>query len=71
MQTHHESHWKSAKRILHYVCGTFQFKIHYSSGGTLLLVGFTDSDWVDETNDQKSTVGYVFQPWLRTCHLGL
>eukprot|EP00253_Pinus_taeda_P032900 PITA_32900 len=25
-----------------------------------LLVGFTDSDWVGDPNDRKSTVGYVF-----------
>eukprot|EP00253_Pinus_taeda_P013053 PITA_13053 len=25
-----------------------------------LLVGFTDSDWASDPNDQKSTVGYVF-----------
>jgi hypothetical protein len=41
-------------------CGTVQFRIHYSSGGTPLLVGFTNSDWVDDPDDQKSTAGYVF-----------
>jgi hypothetical protein len=41
MQIPHESHWKTTKRILRYVRGTIQFKIHYSSGGTPLLVGFT------------------------------
>ena len=25
-----------------------------------MLVGFTDSDWVSDPNDRKSTVGYVF-----------
>jgi len=25
-----------------------------------LLVGFTNSDWVGDVDDQKSTVGYVF-----------
>ena len=44
MQTPHESHWKAAKRILRYIRGTVQFGIHYSSGGTPLLAGFTDSD---------------------------
>jgi hypothetical protein len=24
------------------------------------LVGFTDLDWVDDLDDQKSTTGYVF-----------
>ena len=60
MQTPYESHWKEAKRILCYVCGTVQFRIHYSSVGTPLLVGFTDSDWADNPDDRKSTVGYVF-----------
>jgi hypothetical protein len=60
MQTPHESHWKAAKRILLYFHGTIQFGIHYSSGGTPLLVGFTDSDWADDPDDWKSTAGYVF-----------
>jgi hypothetical protein len=60
MQTPHESHWKATKRILHYVHGTIQFGIHYSSGGTPLLVGFNDSDWVGDPDDQKSTAGSVF-----------
>jgi hypothetical protein len=60
MQTPHESHWKAAKRILRYAHDTVQFGIHYSSGGTPLLVGFTDSDWVDDPDDWKSIVGYVF-----------
>jgi hypothetical protein len=59
MQTPHEIHWKATKRILQYVWGILQW-IHYSSGGTLLLVGFTDSDWADDTDDWKSTVGYFF-----------
>jgi hypothetical protein len=60
MQTPHGSHWKAAKRILRYVGGTFQLEIHYSSRGTPLLVGFTDSNWVRDLDDQKSTSGYVF-----------
>ena len=60
MKTPHEIHWKAAKRILHYVHGTIHFGIHYSSGGTPLLVGFTNSDWVSDLDDRKSTAGYVF-----------
>jgi hypothetical protein len=60
MQTPHESHWEAAKRILHYVRGTVQFGIHYSSGGAPLLVGFIDSDWADDPDDQKSIASYVF-----------
>jgi hypothetical protein len=51
---------KQLKRILHYVRGTVQFEIHYSSEGTPLLVGFTDSYWAGDPNDRKSTTDYVF-----------
>jgi hypothetical protein len=33
------------------IWGTIQFGIHYSSRGTPLLVGFTDSDWVGDPDD--------------------
>ena len=46
--------------MLHYVHGIVQFGIHYSSRGTPLLVGFTDSDWAGDPDDRKSTAGYVF-----------
>ena len=60
MQTPHESHSKTTKRIRQYVRDTIQFGIHYSSGGTPLLVGFTDSNWTGDLDDRKSTAGYVF-----------
>ena len=60
MQHPHESHWKAAKRIIRYIRGTVQFGIHYSTGATPLLVGFTDSDWAGDPDDRKSTAGYVF-----------
>ena len=60
MQHPHESHWKATKRILRYIRGIVQFKIHYSIGATPLLAGFTDSDWAGDLDDQKSTAGYVF-----------
>lgn len=36
------------------------FGIHYSAEASPLLVGFTDSDWAGDPDDQKSTAGYVF-----------
>jgi hypothetical protein len=44
MQTPHEIYYKSVKMIHRYVQGTIQFKIHYNSGGTPLLVCFIDLD---------------------------
>ena len=60
IQTPHESYWKEAKRILWCIPGTLQFGIHYSTEGTPLLVGLTDSNWVSNNDDRNSTVGYVF-----------
>eukprot|EP00253_Pinus_taeda_P010618 PITA_10618 len=60
MQKPHESHWKAAKRILHYIRGIVQFEIHYSAETSPLLVGFIDSDWAGDPDDQNSTAGYVF-----------
>ena len=38
-----------------------QFSLGFITvGGKPLLVGFTDSDWADDPNDRKSTIGYVF-----------
>jgi hypothetical protein len=60
MQEPHELHWKDAKRILRYIRGTHTYGIHYSSYGNTNLVGYTDSDWVGDLDDRKSTSGYVF-----------
>ena len=69
MQTTHEIHWKTTKRILQYVWGTVSFEIHYSSWGTPLLVGFTDSDW---TNDPVigSLLQVMFSALVQDLSLG-
>jgi hypothetical protein len=58
MQEPHELHWKDAKCILRYVQGTITFGIHYATDSTLDLIGFTDSDWVGDSTDYKSTSSY-------------
>ena len=60
MKTPHESHWKATKKILRYIQGTIQFGIHYSTWGTPLLVGFTDSYWSCDPDNQKFIAGYGF-----------
>ena len=60
MQHPHDIHWKAAKRILQYIQGTKTYDIHYVVDSELELVGYTDSDWVGDSIDWKSTSRYVF-----------
>ena len=60
MQEPHELHWKAPKRILRYVKGTSNFAIFYAVDCPLSLIGYTDSDWVGNGTDHKSTSSYVF-----------
>ena len=46
--------------ILQYIQGIVQFLIHYSLGGTPLLVGFIDLKQARNPNDWNSIVSNVF-----------
>jgi hypothetical protein len=50
----------AVKHILRYVRGTIVYGLIYTSNGGVMLHGFTDSDWMGSTVDQKSTSGYCF-----------
>ena len=54
------SHMKAAKRILRYVKGTWDYGMFYSSCQNFNLVGYSDSDWVGDIDDRKSTSGFLF-----------
>ena len=60
MKETHEVHSKEAKHILHCVQGTREFGIHYYASAQLDLVSFTNSDWVGDSTDIKSTSRFVF-----------
>lgn len=55
-----ELHFQAVKRVLRYLNGTTDFGIFYKKGGSKSLVGYTDSDYAGDVEDQKSTSGYVF-----------
>ena len=55
----HESHWQAAKHILRYIWGTTCYDIHYTSGDPH-IVGYTDSYWASDIDDQKSTSVFIF-----------
>ncbi|KAM1823768.1 hypothetical protein FF1_025765 [Malus domestica] len=54
------THLKTAKRILRYLKGTINFGLFYSSSSNYKLVGYSDSDWAGDSDDRKSTTGFVF-----------
>ncbi|XP_013614679.1 PREDICTED: uncharacterized mitochondrial protein AtMg00810-like [Brassica oleracea var. oleracea] len=53
------THFKAAKRILRYIKGTINFGLYYSISDDYKLVGYSDSDWGGDVDDQKSTSGFV------------
>ncbi|CAL5423091.1 unnamed protein product [Camellia sinensis] len=55
-----ELHLLAAKRIFRYLKGTTDFGILYKKGEQSGLIGFTDSDYAGDSNDRKSTSGYIF-----------
>ena len=54
------THLKTSKRILCYIKGTIDFGLLYSSSNNFKLVGDSNSDWVRDMDDRKSTTGFVF-----------
>ena len=55
-----EIHLLAAKIIFRYLQGTKEFRLFYKKGEKSDLHGFTDSDYVGDLKDRKSTFGYVF-----------
>jgi hypothetical protein len=70
MKTPHESHWKSAKRILRYVCGTIQFRYITVQGGCF-IGWFHLFRLVRRPRRLEVYCRLCFQPWFKTYHLGL
>ena len=60
MQAPTTTHFKAANRILCYLKGTIDFGLYYSVSDDCKLVGYSDSDWAGDSDDQKSTTGFVF-----------
>ena len=50
---------KTAKRILCYVKGTLDYGLLYSPSKDFKLVGYSDSDWIKDTDDRKSTTNFI------------
>ena len=63
MQKPKVSHLAAKKRILRYLKGTLDYGILFpiaDEGKECKLVGYTNSSWCSDVEDQKSTAGYAF-----------
>ena len=52
-------HWEALIRVLRYLKHTMNYGLHYTRYPPV-LEGFTDANWISDSNDTKSTSGYVF-----------
>lgn len=53
------AHWKAVKRVFRYLKGTAGLKLIYGQRDEKLN-GFCDADWAADSDERKSTTGYVF-----------
>ena len=52
-------HWKALERVMRYLRGTMNYRIHYT-GYPRVLEGYNDSNWISDADEIKVTSGYVF-----------
>ena len=54
-------HWIAAKRVRRYLKGTIDFGLIFEKGSkNLNIIGQSDSSFVDDLEDRKTTTGQVF-----------
>jgi hypothetical protein len=55
-----DDHWRRAlERVMHYLVGTMDYKIHYS-GYPAVLEGYNNANWISDVDEMYVTSGYVF-----------
>ena len=52
-------HWSALARLMKYLRGTMNYGILYS-GFLAVLEGYNDANWISDSDEIKSTSGYVF-----------
>ncbi|KAL4203777.1 hypothetical protein AMTRI_Chr01g105590 [Amborella trichopoda] len=55
-----EEHWKTIKRIIRYLKGTMIYTLTYKGGTEIAIEGYSDANYLEDSDDAKSTSGYVF-----------
>ncbi|PHU23376.1 hypothetical protein BC332_08483 [Capsicum chinense] len=54
-----KTHWMAMKRVLGYLKYTQDYALHYNKHPAILK-GYSDANWITESNEVKSKSGYVF-----------
>ena len=68
-----KEHWNAVKRIMRFLKGTHNFGLLYKKSNSSSCIGFSDSDWAGDLDDQRLTSGYIFQvdgtavSWKQSC----
>ncbi|GKF68194.1 hypothetical protein Tco_0197873 [Tanacetum coccineum] len=52
-------HWQAIQRVLKYLKKTMDYSLTYT-GYPSVLEGYTDANWISNTEDNSSTSGWVF-----------
>ena len=58
-QSPNQDHWAFVHRVLKYLRGTINYSLYFS-GFPSLLERFSDANWISDSDEMKSTSGYVF-----------
>ena len=57
-QSPNQDHWTTVRRVLKYLRGTINYSLYFS-GFPSLLERFSDANWISDSDEMKSTSGYV------------
>jgi hypothetical protein len=62
MEEPKQEHLNAVKKVFRYIVGTIEYGLVYprGSGGTIELMGYSDSDMAGDADDSKSTSGAIF-----------
>lgn len=59
MQSHNKYHFEAAKRVFKYIKRTFNYDIHNKQIKNFKIYSYTNSDWIDCTNDRENILGFM------------
>ena len=54
------AHWNAALRVVRYLSGMHDFKLHLGGDNPISLLGFTDSDWANCLDTRRSIGGRAY-----------